>query len=177
MRFFLSSTLAAASLALMLIGCDLLPGTSPAPSPTPTPVVAEDPDVEGCEHLGEGGLVKAVTAASPGATESIPTVNTPHTRYDITLVASGSQKVGKVLFNSGEANDYLFFLNQDVAFQVRNSEGQVVALEASATGSVKCGIVKGRHLVELGVGGYTLHFGPTSLSSVGMVVEEASHKE
>lgn len=177
MRYFLPSTLVAATLALMLIGCDLLPGTSPAPSPTPTPVVAEDPDVEGCEHLAEGGLFKAVTAARPDATESIPTVNTPHTRYDITLVASGSEKVGKVLFNSSEANDYLFFLNQDVAFQVKDSEGKIVALEASATGSVKCGIVKGRHLVELGVGGYTLHFGPTSLPMVGMVVEEASHKE
>lgn len=174
MRFILPASFLAGALSLMLIGCDPK-GATVTPSPTPTPVVAEDPDVEGCEHLGEGGQKQAITASSPTATESVPTVNLPHVRYDVSLVASGSQRVGKVVFNSGEAADYLYFLSQDVPFQVKDAEGKTVEIEASATGSAKCDIVKGRHLVELGVGGYALHFGPTSLASVSMVIEEAAH--
>lgn len=177
MRFILPAAFLAGALATALIGCDLKAGPAVTPSPTPAAVAQEDPDVEGCEHLGEGGQFKAVTAASLEATESVPTVNESHTRYDISLVASDSQRVGKVLFNSSEATDYLFFLNQDVPFQVKNAEGQTVEIEASATGSAKCDIVKGRHVVELGVGGYYLHFGPSGLASVSLVVEEAEHKE
>lgn len=179
MRFFLPSSLAAAALSLSLIGCNLIPGTSSAPTPSPTPVAAaqEDPDEEGCEHLGAGGQFRAVTAAAFEATESIPTVNTPHTRYAITLVASGSEKVGKVLFNSAEATDHIFFLNQDVKFQVKSTDGTAVEIEQSATGSAKCDLIKGRHVVPLGVGGYHMYFGPTTLASVSLVVEEAEHKE
>lgn len=131
-------------------------------------------DVEGCEHLQEGpSSVVTATAATSGA----PSVSNDHKRYDITLPAGTGGNVGSVSFASGEATDYVLFLGADVPVKVTNSSGQEVAFEETAKTSEECTEVKGRHVVPLGVGTYTLTFGPTTQGSVSLVIEETAHEE
>jgi hypothetical protein len=134
----------------------------------------ETADVEACEHLKEGPQT-AVTATA--ATTGAPAVSNDHRRYDITLADVTGGKGGSVSFASAEAAEYVFFLGADVPFKVTSSGGQTVAIEASATSSSECGEVKGRHIVPLGVGTYTLSFGPTSATSVSLVIEEEAHED
>lgn len=148
---------------LALVGCPV--PTNPPAKGTPAA------DIEACEHLKEGPAV-AVQAVSPSATASIPNISEPHKRYDITLVASGSEFVGKVQYNSAAASEYIVFLNQDVPLTLFDTNNARVSIENSATGSAECAEVKGRHLVDLGVGTYTLSFGPTTVSSLSVVIEK-----
>jgi hypothetical protein len=129
-------------------------------------------DVEGCEHLQEGPNV-AVTATS--ATSGAPAVSNDHKRYDITLPPGTGGNVGSVSFAAGEATDYVLFLGANVPVKVTDSSGQDVEFEMTATSSAECSEIKGRNLVELGVGTYTLTFGPTTQSTVSLVIEEAAH--
>jgi len=133
----------------------------------------ESADTEGCAHLQNG---PAATVTATATASGAPAVSNDHKRYDITLVDVSGQKGGSVTFAASEATDYVFFLNADVAFSVANSSGQPVAIEESATSSSECGDIKGRHVVPLSVGTYTLTFGPTSATSVSVVIEEAAHE-
>ncbi|XXF75607.1 hypothetical protein P2318_21410 [Myxococcaceae bacterium GXIMD 01537] len=134
----------------------------------------ENIDDEGCEHLKNGpGQSVTATATATGA----PAVSNDHKRYDIQLVDVGGQKGGTVTFAAAEATDFAFFLGSDVPFKVANSSGQAVQPEESVTSSEVCTDIKGRHIVPLSVGTYTLTFGPTSATSVSVVVEEAAHEE
>jgi FAD/FMN-containing dehydrogenase len=134
----------------------------------------ETADTEACEHL-QNGPQSAVTATAAAA--GAPAVSNDHKRYDITLVDVTGGKGGSVSFASSEAAEYVFFLNADVPFKATDASGQTVAIEASATSSSECGDIKGRHIVPLGVGTYTLSFGPTSATSVSLVIEEEAHEE
>ncbi|WNG38322.1 hypothetical protein F0U60_35190 [Archangium minus] len=129
-------------------------------------------DVEGCEHLAEGPAV-AVTASA--STSGAPSVGNDHKRYDITLPAGTSGNAGSVSFAAAEATDYVFFLGADVSLKVTSSSGQAVEFEESAKSSEQCGEIKGRYVAPLQVGTYTLTFGPTSQSSVSLVIEESAH--
>lgn len=127
---------------------------------------------EGCEHLKEGPSA-AVTAAS-GA-DSAPAVAGDHKRYDVTLIDVGGGKGGFVKFAAAQAVDFVFFLDANVPLEFLDATNMAVAPEASATSSTVCAEIKGRHLVPLEVGTYVLKLGPTTLTSVGIVVEEAAH--
>lgn len=129
-------------------------------------------DAEGCAHLQKGpGAEVTATATASGA----PAVSNDHKRYDITLVEVNGEKVGSVSFASSEATDYIFYLSADVRFSVADSSGNAVDIEESATSSAACDDIKGRHVVPLGVGTYTLSFGPTSVASVSLVAEAHEH--
>ncbi len=131
-------------------------------------------DVEGCEHLQEGpGAAVTATASTSGA----PAVSNDHKRYDITLPAGTGGNVGSVSFAVSEATDYVLFLGADVPVKVASSAGAEVTFEETATRSEECSEVKGRHVVPLQVGTYTLTFGPTSQASVSLVIEEMAHDE
>ncbi len=129
-------------------------------------------DVEGCEHLQEGPSAPVTATAS---TSSAPSVSNDHKRYDITLPAGSAGNGGSVSFASGKATDYVFFLNKGVTLKVTNASGQEVAFEESATASAQCTDIKGRHVAPLQVGTYTLTFGPTTETSVSLVIEETDH--
>ena len=132
-------------------------------------------DVEGCEHLQEGPAASvSATASASGA----PAVSNDHKRYDISLPAgSGGNNVGSVSFAAAEASDYVFFLGSNVTLKVTNASGEAVTFEESATSSTECTNVKGRYVAPLQVGTYTLTFGPTSDSSVSLVIEETAHAD
>jgi hypothetical protein len=130
-------------------------------------------DVEACEHLKEGPSA-AVTATA--ATSGAPAVSNDHKRYDITLPAGTGGNVGSVSFAVSEASDYILFTGANVPVKVTSSAGQEVAFEENATSSPQCGEVKGRYVVPLQVGTYTLTFGPTTQSTVSLVIEETDHE-
>jgi len=136
---------------------------------------APEEDVEACEHLKEGPGV-AVTAAKD-ASAALPTVNEPHKRYDIALVAesTGGAYGGLVSYASAAEGDYAVFLSADVPLEVTDSAGTVVAFESTVGSVSSCTEVKSKRVLELGVGTYTFRFGPTSQSSVSLVVESAAH--
>jgi hypothetical protein len=129
-------------------------------------------DQEGCEHLKEGPAT-AVTALASGEG---PLVADDHHRYDVSLVAITGGNGGRVRFASDEQGDFIIFLNQGVPLKVLDSSGAEVAIEASATSSTACTDIRGRHVVPLGVGTYTLSLGPTTQTSVGIVIEHAAHE-
>jgi hypothetical protein len=102
-----------------------------------------------------------------------PKVSNDHKRYDIALKADTSTTVE---FDSDEAGDYVLFLNKAIPVKVRNvATGAVVEIEASASSSTVCTDIRGRHVVELGVGVYALEFGPTPETQVSLVIEETGH--
>ena len=127
-------------------------------------------DVEGCEHLKEG---PSATVNASASTSGAPAVSDDHKRYDITLPAGTGGNIGSVSFAASEASQYALFLGADVPVKVTSSSGQEVAFESSAKSSSQCGEIKGRHVVPLQVGTYTLTLGPTSQSSVSLVIENA----
>ena len=131
----------------------------------------ETADTEACEHLKEGPA-SAVTAAATGAG---PAVSNDHRRYDIALVDVTGGKGGSVSFAAAEGIDYILFTGADVPVTVKNSGGTAVNPEASVKSSTECTEIKGRHTFPLSVGTYTLTFGPTTLTSVQLVIEEAGN--
>lgn len=134
---------------------------------------AEDADAEGCEHLREGPAV-AITASA--SSTGAPSVSDEHKRYDISLPAGTQGNTGSVSFAAGEATDYIFFLSTDVSLTLTSASGQTVPFESSAKSSASCGDIKGRYVAPLEVGTYTLTFGPSSVSSVSLVIEESAHE-
>lgn len=163
---------------LLLAGCQLFPGGAGTPQPTPTASASSEPipeaDLEACEHLNNGPSV-AVNASATAA--DAPQVSEGHKRYDIALISDNAQYSGKVLYNSKEEADYVFFFDQDVTLEVRDAADAVVEIEATASFSAACSTVKARYEIPLGVGLYTLHLGPTAASTVSLVVEESAHEE
>lgn len=132
----------------------------------------ENADVEGCEHLQEGPA-SPVTATA--GTTGAPAVSNDHRRYDITLTDVTGGKGGSVSFAAAEATDYILFTSADVPVTVKDSGGMTVAPEASVKSSSTCTEVKGRHTIPLSVGTYTLTFGPTTATTVSLVIEESAH--
>ncbi|RKG76391.1 hypothetical protein [Corallococcus terminator] len=130
-------------------------------------------DEEGCEHLQEGPAV-SVTAAVSGTG---PAVSNDHKRYDIALVDVTGGKGGAVSFAVAEATDYVLFTSAPVPVKVTNGSGATVEFEESTNSSTLCSDIQGRHIVPLTVGTHTLTFGPSTLSSVSLVIEESGEHD
>ncbi|WP_224361812.1 hypothetical protein [Hyalangium versicolor] len=130
----------------------------------------ESIDSEGCEHLQKGPSTPVTaTASATGA----PAVSNDHRRYDISLIDVTGGKGGSVSFAVSEAIDYILFTNADVPVTVKDANGQTIAFEESAKSSTECSDIKGRFTVPLAVGTQTFTFGPTTATSVSLVIEEA----
>jgi hypothetical protein len=125
-------------------------------------------DAEGCEHLQDGPSA-AITAATAAA--GAPSVDDDHRRYDVTLVDVTGGKGGVVKFAASAAGVHVIFLDADVPLFITDAAGAPVAIEESASSSTACADIRGKHVVELGVGTYNLTLGPTTSTQVGVVVE------
>ncbi len=125
---------------------------------------------EACEHLVEGPF--AAVSAVTEATQAAPAVAPDHRTYTVALPeAETDGYAGYVRVDSAEAADYLFFADVSVNITVTDAEGAEVEIEESATSIDECTQVKGRHVVELGVGRYFLHLSGDS-ETVNLLVEE-----
>ncbi|KFE62183.1 hypothetical protein [Hyalangium minutum] len=130
----------------------------------------ETADTEGCEHL-QAGPASSINASASGT--AAPAVSNDHRRYDITLADVTGGKGGSVSFAASEAVDYILFTSADVPVTVKDGNGQTVAAEESVKSSSECTEIKGRHTFPLNVGTYTLTFGPTTATTVSLVIEES----
>ncbi|WP_426751271.1 hypothetical protein [Myxococcus sp. Y35] len=129
-------------------------------------------DAEACEHLQEGPA-SAVTATL--GTDAPPAIRADHRRYDVTLADGPDGKQGSVSFAASEATDFIFYTNADVPFSITDASGASVDIEESTSSSEDCADIKGRHVVPLTVGTFILTFGPTTASTISVLVEEAAH--
>ncbi|WP_224245174.1 hypothetical protein [Hyalangium gracile] len=133
----------------------------------------ESVDADACEHLQEGPS-SSLTASTDNT--GAPAVSNDHRRYDIALIDAVSGKGGIVSFAVSEAADYTVYLNGAVPVTVKTANGQTIEPEVSGTGSSECDEIKRRHTFALQVGTHTLSFGPTTETSVGLVIVEANHE-
>lgn len=129
-------------------------------------------DAEGCEHLREGPSVPVTASATAS---NAPAIDDDHQRYDVALTDVPGGKGGRVRFAPAAAGDYVLYLGAEVPLKVLDSAEQGLPFESSATTSEGCSEIRGRHVVSLSVGTYQLSFGPTSASSVSVVVEPEEH--
>jgi hypothetical protein len=131
----------------------------------------EDPDIEGCEHLTEGPYQEVTVSA--GRDAEAPWVAANHVSYTIGLLAGAP---GYVTYDSTGEGDAYLFLDQSVGVKVFASDGTEVPLESSATSSEACVEIKGRHVVEVGVGVYYIELtAGDGLAAVNLVIEASDH--
>jgi hypothetical protein len=133
----------------------------------------ETVDTDACEHLKEGPASSVTASASA---TGAPAVSNEHRRYDISLIDVADGKGGSVSFAVAEATGYTLFLTGEVPVNVRDANGQRIEVVASGTGSSECSEIKRRHLFPLGVGLHSITFGPTTESSVSLVIVESGRK-
>ncbi len=130
---------------------------------------------EACEHTKEGPFQDVTaTAAADGA----PSATFAHTAVRITLVDDAddnTKKSGYVTFEADEAAEFAFFLSADVPMAIMDANSADVEIEESAD-VAECTEVAKQHNADLEVGTYTLKIGPTTESTVSLVVEEAHHE-
>jgi hypothetical protein len=131
----------------------------------------EEPDAEGCEHLTEGPYQEVSVSAARDA--AAPWVAANHQSYTIALLQGAP---GYVTYDSTLEGDAYLFLDQSVGVKVFTSDGTEVALESSATSSEACAAIKGRHVVEVGVGVHYIELtAGDGLASVNLVIEASDH--
>jgi hypothetical protein len=116
---------------------------------------------EGCQHLDHGPFVSLGAVTSPTGAEPIdaPAVKANHRAYQVLLPDDDR---GFAKFESGEAMNYVIFMDTDVHFHVRewvDGERKSAPIIDSQQSVEQCGIVKARHVVDLGIGNYYLDFG------------------
>lgn len=127
-----------------------------------------DPNEEACEHLAMGPAV-AVTAGAAAA--GAPAVSDDHRRYDVSLVDIAAGKGGFVTFAASAAGDYVVFTDAAVPVEVTNAAMSRVPPTATAASVAGCAEVQGRQTFPLSVGTYVVGFGPTTVATVGLVIE------
>lgn len=129
----------------------------------------ENVDTKPCEYLQEGPA-SSVTASSSAT--GAPAVSAEQRRYDISLIDVTGGKGGSVSFSVAEAGDYTLYLNGEVPVNVTNASGQRIEVTVSGTGSSECSEIKRRHTFPLAAGMHSIAFGPTTASSVSLVIDQ-----
>jgi hypothetical protein len=127
----------------------------------------ESPEEEACEHMAEGPA-QAVTASAVVA--EAPDGTAEHTRIDVALVDVSGTVGGFVNYEAAEDGEYVFFLNDDSAFTLRDAVGVPLASESSGP-VAECGEVVVFHQYDLEVGTYIMDFEGSDETSVSVVVE------
>lgn len=128
----------------------------------------EDITEVACEHMIEG------PASAHDATTSapFPDVTAEHTRHDVALVDVAGGKGGSVAYEAASETDYAVFLSVDIPIAFYDSSGAELAVEESAAVDA-CDEVAVQKTVELPVGTVELRLGPTTETSVSLVIEAA----
>jgi hypothetical protein len=130
----------------------------------------EDLLAEACEHMQDGPFEDVTAAADRAA--ALPDVTYEHTSVRVALVDVAGGRGGFVAFRAAAAAGYVFFLSANVAFGVSDAAGAPVTLEQSRGDLGACAEVSVEHTVALEVGTWTLSLGPTSETTVSLVIEE-----
>jgi hypothetical protein len=132
------------------------------------------PAEDACSHMTDN--VAAMITAVDDLGAAAPAVSMGHTRYEITLVGDGADLGGYVDWTIGEAGEYHVFLSDAVPLALWDGQGDAVAASATNTNVTECAEVSVGYSYDLGVGTYTMQFGPTALDVVSLVlVDEDDH--
>ena len=131
----------------------------------------ESVEGEACEHLAEGPF-QGVTAVADAA-GTLENTAYEHTRVNIALADVEGGKGGFASFEADGEGDFYFFLSANVPLKILDGSGAEVPIESTTIGSELCTDIGVTHVVELAVGTYTLEFGPTTETTVGLVHELA----
>jgi hypothetical protein len=132
------------------------------------------PDEDACAHLRAGDFEATTAAASNAST--VPIVGATHKAYRITLADVSGGKGGYVKFVADAADDFILFTTVDVPLVVRSALTVSEIEPTSSTSSVAaCSQIKRRRLYPLTPGTYNLELGPTTATSVDLVVERGTH--
>ena len=128
-----------------------------------------DPEADACEHMVEGPN-EEVTAIADMAGEA-PDTGEHHTRWDIALVDDGGGTFnGYVDLVVEEEGESIVFLDHDIPMTIWDAAGDEVPLLRADDSITACTEVDASNTYELGVGTYLLGFGPTTESSVSVIV-------
>lgn len=131
----------------------------------------EDPIEEACEHMEEGpSAAHTATLAAP-----YPDVSAEHTRHDVTLVDDGGQNGGAVTFEVDEDGEHLVFLDKDIPVAFRDVGGEAFDVLLSEPVDACDSVAIQKH-VTFEVGTVELRFGPTTESTVRIVIEEVGEE-
>lgn len=130
----------------------------------------EDPLAEPCEHAAEAGT--AVTAAVDGSAG--PDVSATHTRFDVTLGAVEGGNGGTVSITVDESIHVLLYVGSDVPLTLQDASGNEVVVGASEAVTA-CAELAMMYNYSLGIGSYTITFGPTTETSVLLLTEHEAH--
>lgn len=127
---------------------------------------------EGCLHMqADSSQMIAAVADESGSLENAAV---KHKRVDITLADYMGMKGGFVRYEATETGDYVFFVDSDVALEVRDDADAVVAFEEMGVAVDACAEVAVQHTIELEAGkSYKIVLGPTDAASVKIVSEHA----
>ncbi|MHA7634383.1 hypothetical protein [Corallococcus sp. M7] len=120
-----------------------------------------------CWHVTHGPF--ATVTASP---ERQPRVDDFHTHYTIQLRPENGQSVGTFSFKAWASGDFILYLSTpDVTVTVKEGERVVEPLGTQATGGFCDGLKQmvGYELTDKVQ--YTVTFGPTPLTNLGLVIE------
>jgi hypothetical protein len=129
------------------------------------------PAADACEHM-QDGPIQAVAAAAESSPEA-PALADTHTRYDVTLTGEAGALVGHVNLPIAGAAEHIVFLDTDVPVELRDSQDALVAAEAVDRAIDECVEVAAGHTFDLGVGTYSLRFGPAAAERVSVVLVPA----
>ena len=122
---------------------------------------------EACEHTNEGPFLDVDGAAD---TANAPSLAFPHTATRIAIADADATHY--VRFDASEAGEYIIFVSADVPVEILDNDGNVIEIEATS-GVDECAEVVAQHTVDLTVGSVLVGFGPTSETTLSVVVEEA----
>ena len=124
---------------------------------------------EAREHAASGPYLDVTAAAD--ATDA-PSAKQPHHLVRVALVPVEGGNGGTVAYAAEEAGDFAIFTTADVPLSVTSAAGDPVDSQVDPLDD--CTEVVARHTVALSVGTFHLTLGPTSDSSVGLVIEHLS---
>lgn len=126
---------------------------------------------EACEHMAEGPSqeVRASPTGDPGA----PSVASPHTRFDATLVAVDGGQGGDLSYAVSRAGLLWVALSKDVPLQItREVDGQSLTPEEVVAGpDTGCDEVAWAAAYPVEVGTVRIRLGPTTQTQVSLVLE------
>jgi hypothetical protein len=129
----------------------------------------------GCEHMKDGAIVSVTASANQASPATPPAFD--HKRLDVALAdLSPSGKGGYVAFNADEATEFIFFLSNDIPFEILDSSDTTVVPDDDPAANPECAsLIPTMVAVDLEVGAYKLFFGgaSTTATTVGLVYEEA----
>ncbi|NUN13149.1 MAG: hypothetical protein HUU55_05885 [Myxococcales bacterium] len=129
---------------------------------------SENIAAELCEHMAEGPSIAVFASAE---TTNLPDVSTPHTRFDVTLVADESGTwSGSVRYASPGTGDLRLATSKTIDVTLTAPDGSTVVAMPDAMAST-CADIPKLISFPVSVGPYTLSFGPSDTADVKIVIE------